>query len=282
MKKSYVLFLIVSFCLLMASPSVGNALLPSPFEEVTCEASSSAWVDNVSPTSFDLNWSAAAGAANYEVEVWVNDISIFLTITAATSVSVVLPAPLQAGDEVRYSITTHCENGRNSESLIGVWSIIITEDVVMTSPNSNGPSCDACPFITEPLEHSEHLFLIYDCACRNQYPISWKEKCFLNKAALNVMSCDSPMNYFSKPSRNFYPNPFDNQLQATFEIIEGGEVNLSILDFSGKEILSVIKDEYYSSGEISVSMDGSDWEKGIYYYVFTVGQERRIGRLVRM
>jgi len=95
-----------------------------------------------------------------------------------------------------------------------------------------------------------------------------------------VDPCHSPRPPHARSSGYFHPNPFSSQLQATFEVAEAGEVRLSILDYSGKEILSVIENEFYSSGEISVSIDGSGWEKGVYYYVFTAGQERKVGRLI--
>jgi len=168
-------FLLISIC------SFGNPLTTASSEEITCNAPSAAWVENLTPTSFDLYWNTVAEAINYDVEVFVNGASVFMATTSATSIPVTLPLPLQAGDQIQYYIFARCLGGGYSEPLIGSFSIIATEDVVMTSPNGNGTLCNTCPLTSFPLQHSNNLFLIYDCACVSQYQGNWRGNVFCLK-----------------------------------------------------------------------------------------------------
>ena len=70
-------------------------------------------------------------------------------------------------------------------------------------------------------------------------------------------------------SQNF-PNPFNPSTKISFGIPESGNVNLKILDISGKEVASLVNG-YFSAGNYSVNFRPENIASGIYFYVIQAG-----------
>jgi len=63
---------------------------------------------------------------------------------------------------------------------------------------------------------------------------------------------------------NNYPNPFSDQTTIKFNIIESGLVKLSIVDFTGKEIQTLIS-EQLSNETYQVEWNPEGLTSGIYF-----------------
>ena len=71
-----------------------------------------------------------------------------------------------------------------------------------------------------------------------------------------------------------YPNPFNPVTKINFDIPFSGNVNITIMDMSGKEVATIVND-YYSAGSYNVSFSatetGKELASGIYFYRITAG-----------
>ena len=73
-----------------------------------------------------------------------------------------------------------------------------------------------------------------------------------------------------------YPNPFNPVTKINFDIPFSGNVNIAIMDMSGKEIATIVNG-YYSAGSYNVSFSatetGKELASGIYFYRVTASGE---------
>jgi hypothetical protein len=67
-----------------------------------------------------------------------------------------------------------------------------------------------------------------------------------------------------------YPNPFNPSTSISFSIPQPGKVSLKVYDISGKEIASLISDEYLNTGVYSKSFNGANLASGVYFYSILV------------
>ncbi len=67
-----------------------------------------------------------------------------------------------------------------------------------------------------------------------------------------------------------YPNPFNPATTINFSIPVKSIVNLEIYDLLGNKVATLVNEEK-SSGNYSVSFDGSSFSSGIYYYRISAG-----------
>lgn len=62
-----------------------------------------------------------------------------------------------------------------------------------------------------------------------------------------------------------YPNPFNPTTKINYEVSEPGNLNISVFNSEGKEVLQLIN-EYVQSGYRTIEINGSDLSSGVYYY----------------
>lgn len=67
-----------------------------------------------------------------------------------------------------------------------------------------------------------------------------------------------------------YPNPFNPTTKIDFEIPGDSKVTIKIYDISGKEISTVVNNEFYSSGYHTIQFNASNLSSGTYIYTFTI------------
>ncbi len=281
MRRKSLLISALTFLLLTIQLSLAGSEVFSKTQNSHCDPVETAWVSDLTLNGFDLHWTAIPNVNSYQVDVWVNNFVVYSIITPTTTANIMLPSPLKAGDLVVYYIYTYCNNGGIGNPYRGEFPIIATEDVVMINPGGSPPTCD-CPLLMFPSQQAGAIHMIYDCVCVQKYAENYEEKCPMRKGGIHAVICNSSPSSTHAPLTHFYPNPFSNQLTASFNLPQAGEVNLSILDFQGRAIRSIIKEEYFSAGPISIEIDTADLERGIYYYVFSLGEDRWFGRLVRL
>ena len=65
-----------------------------------------------------------------------------------------------------------------------------------------------------------------------------------------------------------YPNPFNPSTRIDFQLPKDGNVNISVYDNSGKEVMTVVN-EFKAAGYYTVNLNASALSSGIYFYKIT-------------
>jgi photosystem II stability/assembly factor-like uncharacterized protein len=66
-----------------------------------------------------------------------------------------------------------------------------------------------------------------------------------------------------------YPNPFNNTSNLKFEIVNTGDVKITVYDMQGREVQTLVN-ERLSAGTYEVKFDGSMLTSGVYFYKMVV------------
>jgi hypothetical protein len=64
--------------------------------------------------------------------------------------------------------------------------------------------------------------------------------------------------------RNIYPNPFSNETNISFSLVENGNVSVSIYDMTGREVAS-LHDGEMPAGEHLLTWEASNMPNGLYF-----------------
>ncbi|MCP3685681.1 MAG: T9SS type A sorting domain-containing protein [bacterium] len=67
-----------------------------------------------------------------------------------------------------------------------------------------------------------------------------------------------------------YPNPFNASTTISFDIVQSGNVNLSVYNLAGQKIESLV-DGRMNAGRHNITWDASTYSSGIYFYKLTTG-----------
>jgi len=81
-----------------------------------------------------------------------------------------------------------------------------------------------------------------------------------------------------------HPNPFNPQTTIAFELPRAMEVSLDIFDLQGRLVRSLLDESPFATGGHKQVWDGRDGEgrataSGVYFYRFTAGDQKRVGKL---
>ncbi|OQX95854.1 hypothetical protein B6I21_03265 [candidate division KSB1 bacterium 4572_119] len=79
---------------------------------------------------------------------------------------------------------------------------------------------------------------------------------------------------------NNYPNPFNPATSICFFLPESQRVTLEVFNVLGQKIISMINNEYLSSGFHSVNFNGGGKSSGIYYYRLSNLNEFQSGKML--
>ncbi|HRI84956.1 MAG TPA: M12 family metallo-peptidase [Ignavibacteria bacterium] len=79
-------------------------------------------------------------------------------------------------------------------------------------------------------------------------------------------------------SQNF-PNPFNPSTKINFDIPENSDVTLKLMDISGREIATLVRDNF-TAGSYSFSFDGRGLSSGVYFYKLEAGEFFQTKRMV--
>ncbi|MFC1501985.1 T9SS type A sorting domain-containing protein [bacterium] len=98
-------------------------------------------------------------------------------------------------------------------------------------------------------------------ACMADDRIAWNRNLYM-ETAVDEEQIVIPNDF--NISQN-YPNPFNNETVIQFDIIEKGDVNLTIYNMLGKPVVTIAED-YYQPGSYKVRFNGAGLPSGIYFY----------------
>lgn len=69
-----------------------------------------------------------------------------------------------------------------------------------------------------------------------------------------------------------YPNPFTQKTTIEFTLMSDSSVNLFVSDLAGRQIVSLLNDEYRNKGTHQITFDARSYPAGIYYFTIQVGE----------
>ncbi|MEO9533387.1 MAG: T9SS type A sorting domain-containing protein [Crocinitomicaceae bacterium] len=75
------------------------------------------------------------------------------------------------------------------------------------------------------------------------------------------------------------PNPFDNTSIINYTLEEAANVSVEFVDAAGKVVKS-INNGVQTSGSYQIDLSGSDFAEGVYFYTFTIGEQKVTKRMV--
>ncbi len=76
-----------------------------------------------------------------------------------------------------------------------------------------------------------------------------------------------------------YPNPFNPTTKIDFQLPSDGNINLSVFDNSGREVMNVLN-EFKSAGYYSVNVNASSLSSGIYFYKISSGNFSAVKKMM--
>lgn len=83
-----------------------------------------------------------------------------------------------------------------------------------------------------------------------------------------------------------YPNPFNPETKINYELPQNAEVELTVFDINGREVIKLVNNEFRNAGKYSVSFNarnarkGSDLSSGVYFYKLNAGSFSQTRRMI--
>jgi hypothetical protein len=77
-----------------------------------------------------------------------------------------------------------------------------------------------------------------------------------------------------------YPNPFNPTTTISFNLPQASNVNLSVYDINGREVATLVNDEWRGAGAYEVTFDGSEFASGTYLYLLQAGDQSVTGMMM--
>lgn len=68
-----------------------------------------------------------------------------------------------------------------------------------------------------------------------------------------------------------YPNPFNPTTKITFDLSEDTRVSLKVFDITGREIATILNNEFRSTGRYTFDFNGARFSSGVYFYRLEAG-----------
>jgi len=79
-----------------------------------------------------------------------------------------------------------------------------------------------------------------------------------------------------------YPNPFNPVTKINYELPKDGKVKLVIYDILGREIKSLVNNEFKQAGKYTVEFNGTQYASGVYFYRIQVDGGNRYTAVKKM
>ncbi len=76
-----------------------------------------------------------------------------------------------------------------------------------------------------------------------------------------------------------YPNPFRNSTEIAFELADGSDVTIEIVDMTGRKVLDRTEG-FQPAGKHTMTIDAAGLDSGIYFYTLKAGQFKQTKQMV--
>jgi hypothetical protein len=77
-----------------------------------------------------------------------------------------------------------------------------------------------------------------------------------------------------------YPNPFNPLTKIDFDLPIDGKVTIKIYDVTGREVMTIVNNEFKQAGYYTVDFNGSFLASGIYFYRLTAESYTNVKKMV--
>ncbi|MBX7046390.1 MAG: T9SS type A sorting domain-containing protein [Ignavibacteria bacterium] len=77
-----------------------------------------------------------------------------------------------------------------------------------------------------------------------------------------------------------FPNPFNPTTNIRFDIVKGANVTLKVFDVSGKEVATLVNNEFVTPGTKQVVFDAAKLSSGIYFYTLSAGDFKETKKMM--
>jgi len=77
-----------------------------------------------------------------------------------------------------------------------------------------------------------------------------------------------------------FPNPFNPTTNIKFDMVKGANVTLKVFDLAGKEVATLVDNEFVSAGTKQVIFEGAKLSSGIYFYTLTAGNFKETKKMM--
>jgi hypothetical protein len=67
-----------------------------------------------------------------------------------------------------------------------------------------------------------------------------------------------------------FPNPFNRMTEISYELMNGSEVTIEVMDLTGRKVME-IKEGYKPSGQHNLKIDAVNLQSGVYFYTLRAG-----------
>jgi len=75
-----------------------------------------------------------------------------------------------------------------------------------------------------------------------------------------------------------FPNPFSHNTDISYELVNGSDVSITIMDLTGRVVMEVQKG-FQISGKHNIQLDASNLDSGIYFYTLNAGNFNETKRM---
>ncbi len=76
-----------------------------------------------------------------------------------------------------------------------------------------------------------------------------------------------------------YPNPFNTSTEISFELANGSDVTVEVMDMTGRKVIDRAEG-YRPAGKHSITLDAAGLDAGIYFYTLKAGQFKETKQMV--
>jgi hypothetical protein len=77
------------------------------------------------------------------------------------------------------------------------------------------------------------------------------------------------------------PNPFTNRFDALVKLEKDGFMDITLMDATGKQVMSIIQQRETPAGEYRFNVDVSHGAQGVYFLVVKTDEEVKTLRLIK-
>lgn len=102
-----------------------------------------------------------------------------------------------------------------------------------------------------------------------------------NALGSRVTTNSNQINYdpFTFELNQNYPNPFNPATKISYKLPRPAEVQLKIYDLLGENVATLVN-SFQTSGDYTISFDGSNLSSGMYFYILETGKQRIVKKMM--
>lgn len=180
-------------------------------------------------------------------------------------------------DILRFKVTKTCGNSWSTKETLRA-----TNNTLVTAPNHLGyftPESDE--WDEAYIDDISDLYLIENFRLRFEFKAGEGNNVYIDDINLYDPTTVG-VNEVNKAALNYqvYPNPIENSLNISFNLLHNTDVSGEVFDISGRKV-STLFDTSFPVGVNSTNINTSDWRAGIYFVRISLEGETFIEKVIK-